>query len=239
MGANQSIVNDSLLSWRTAAGRLTKTSPLLVAPIILLIALFSTPSAIFALSDTQYKALLDQSPEYRQAEKELNAVWKRLMKELSPAQAQEVRQEQRRWVLEERDGLAKELMDREGLSQAEAYARVTSGRISRLREYLNEKPATKGPAGRYEDGAGYLVVQELGGGRFQFELYTDWPPQHCSGWIEKAEITIENGRAVFSDSECPDLTFTFGPDEVEIEEQEFCGYHGLNCRFDGVYVRVD
>ncbi|MBF0529977.1 MAG: hypothetical protein HQK55_12050, partial [Deltaproteobacteria bacterium] len=67
---------------------------------------------------------------------------------------------------------------------------------------------------------------------------TNWQAQRCSGEIKKAVAAIKGNQAVFTDSECPKLTLTFSNRKVEVEEGDPCGYHGLNCRFDGTYERV-
>lgn len=210
-----------------------------------LITLFTAPCGVLALSDEEYKKFMAESGIFRDAETELNTVWKQVMERLTPEQGPIVRQAQVDWVKYIRDQKAKELAKTNKLSMPEAYSVVTRERISQLRIYFasatDQGSADKIPgglAGKYSSGMGFLSIRELAGGRIEFDLVTEWPPQRCAGEIKKGVAVVKGRQAVYTDPECPKLVFTFSDQKVEVEEADYCGYHGLNCRFDGTYQRT-
>ena len=209
-------------------------------PIIIvvlgLVLFFSTTA--FGLSDDDYRAYSRDSSNFRQAEEDLNLIWKRLMRGLTSRAGKALLQDQKLWVNHWRDDEAQKLAARHGLSRPEAYALATRERIGYLKSFFRRVGDLR-IAGRYDSGMGYLDVAPPKQGRVTFTLSTDWPPQKCSGRIENKTVVLNGNTAVFSDSDCPKLVLIFEGDRVLVEEPEFCGHHGLNCRFDGKYVRSD
>ncbi len=86
------------------------------------------------LTDDNYRKLLQISPEYADADREMTRVWKKLpdrvRKKLLP--------EQRAWTQTTRDRDAQKLI-RDGVGYAEAYTRVTRHRTRVLHDYLTGK----------------------------------------------------------------------------------------------------
>lgn len=189
-----------------------------------------------ALSDKDYKKYLAESPEFRSAEKELNTIWKKLMNTLDPEKKEAVRKDQRQWLKYVRDPRALEIAGKKGLPLAEAYAMAARERTTVLKEILSPNQSAS-IAGRYSSGMGFLTVRKIPGGMIEFTLTTNWPPQKCSGEIIKAVVKLNGDTAVFSDAECPDLRLIFSRDAVDVLENDFCGYHGMNCNFEGTYTR--
>ncbi|MDL2267153.1 hypothetical protein LJC46_04100 [Desulfovibrio sp. OttesenSCG-928-G15] len=100
-----------------------------------------TASTGLALTAEDHNAFCAQSPEYSRADKELNAVWKRLRKELPKARYKEIQAEQRNWIggLRDREAL------QHGGATAKGYALATQARVAYLRQLLAETgnaPAT-------------------------------------------------------------------------------------------------
>ncbi len=188
-----------------------------------------------ALSDADYNKMIDESPDFAYADQSLNKVWARLTKEKKKA----LLESQRAW-LKQRDTRAGKVSADEGTPLAEAYAVITRERVAALKAIVALRGEPEGIAGIYYSGMGYLTVNTVPDEKIEFSLTTDWPPQNCSGEIEKAVVKKEGNQAVFSDAECPRLTLVFTTDAVEISEgSEPCGYHGMNCNFEGTYLRVD
>lgn len=99
-----------------------------------------------ALSSREYLELLRSSPEFSQADSEMNAAWKDLMAAAPDEAAKKAfRARQNAW-LRSRDARAKELMSA-GQTRGSAYAGITrkrTGELNALRETLTQgDPAGK------------------------------------------------------------------------------------------------
>ena len=106
-----------------------------------LMALILSASGAFALSDREYKAMLQASPEYRQAEAQLSVAWKCAIKSLKSTEGmswRELSDSQSDWVASGRDEEAQALMDR-GMGRNEAYTEVTRARAKYLESFIREK----------------------------------------------------------------------------------------------------
>ena len=195
-----------------------------------------TPSSAHALDDDAYRKYMRESRDFRDAEKELNGIWKKLSESMPPIEFGLVKSAQRDWVFYIRDAKAKKLIRDQKVDAAGAYAIVTMERVRFLR--LLSTGSDTGLSGRYDSGSGILTVEEMPDGKIKVHLTTDWPPQKCSGELPPAILALDGNRAVFSDDDCPRLVFVFSQDAVEVTEEERCGHHGMNCYFDGTYKKV-
>ncbi|MCR4666486.1 MAG: hypothetical protein K5657_04230 [Desulfovibrio sp.] len=105
--------------------------------IQVLLILASCASNSFALSDNEYKKLMQTSEQYRKAETELKAAWGRAYKKVTRIEGmarRELLDSQRRWIDVERDKSARAYMQ-QGMSKAQAYAKVTLERATYLNSF--------------------------------------------------------------------------------------------------------
>ncbi|MBQ9452305.1 MAG: DUF1311 domain-containing protein [Desulfovibrio sp.] len=106
--------------------------------VCMLVCFLMTASGAFALSDSEYKALLQSSPEYRQAETELAAAWKHAYQSVKSVEGmayRELRDNQRDWLATARDEEAQGYIAR-GMDRGQAYARVTRDRTAYLNSFV-------------------------------------------------------------------------------------------------------
>ena len=104
-----------------------------------LMAVILSASGAFALSDREYKEMLQTSPEYRRAEAELSTAWKRIRTIIKSMWPREMLDSQREWVASGRDEEAQALINR-GMSRSEAYAKVTRARAKYLDSFVSYTP---------------------------------------------------------------------------------------------------
>ena len=71
------------------------------------------------------------SPEFKQADRELGALWKRIMKLARGSHRQNLLEDQREWVSWGRDESAREFMAA-GLGRTSSYTRATIKRVHQL-----------------------------------------------------------------------------------------------------------
>ena len=93
------------------------------------------PNITFALSDDEYRDLLATSTKFKNADAALSNHWKKIFKPLKGTQRQYLLDEQRAWIIDERDEIAMQFMEA-GLSREDAYTIATLRRIREL-DYLN------------------------------------------------------------------------------------------------------
>ena len=108
-----------------------------------LMAVILSASGAFALSDREYKEMLQTSPEYRRAEAELSTAWNRIRTIIKNRKEgmwpREMLDSQREWVASGRDEEAQALINR-GMSRSEAYAKVTRARAKYLDSFVSYTP---------------------------------------------------------------------------------------------------
>lgn len=90
-----------------------------------------------ALDDATYKALIQSSDSFKNAEADLSTTWTKTKSGLAQKELKSLTAEQRVWLQTTRDILAADAIA-QGASPAEAYARVTRERISRLEIYRQQ-----------------------------------------------------------------------------------------------------
>ncbi|MCR5563910.1 MAG: hypothetical protein K6F46_11215 [Desulfovibrio sp.] len=106
--------------------------------MVLLMTVFLPVPGALALSDSDYRALLQSSPEFRQAEAELSAAWKRALQSVKSVEGmawRELRDDQRDWVAATRDEEARACMAG-GMRKDHAYAKVTRDRAAYLNSFV-------------------------------------------------------------------------------------------------------
>jgi uncharacterized protein YecT (DUF1311 family) len=226
-----------------------------IRSFLMLLILMGLVSGLFpplaqALTDAQYQAMTKESAAFRQAEQNLNDLWKTLSARLASDRLDALKNAQRDWVVYVRDTKAQRLAEKEKIPLAEAYARVTEERTGQLKGLFPEAagaPASwtgtapaagSGLAGTYASGMGTLWIKDLGGGRIEVRMETDWPPQNCSGSLPPTSLVVKGNQAILSDGQCEKMVLTFGPGKVDVEEHGSCEYHGMNCNFDGEYKKI-
>ena len=99
--------------------------------LLFLAAFLLASSPCFALSDAEYRQMRSSSPEFKQADRELGAIWKRIMKLAKGADRQNLLEDQRVWVSWGRDESAQAFMDA-GLGRTFSYTRATIKRVHQL-----------------------------------------------------------------------------------------------------------
>lgn len=119
----------------------------LLPVLLLLLCSLGGAGAAFALTDAEYKRYSQESPDFAQAEKRLNKVWKNLKELLPKAEFSLLLQEQRAWISQGRDQEARAVPG--SSSPAAAYAQATAKRAAELEARLAavRGAATAGPAG--------------------------------------------------------------------------------------------
>ncbi|MBQ3396039.1 MAG: DUF1311 domain-containing protein [Synergistaceae bacterium] len=227
------------------------------ALMIILVILFS--SCAYALSDSEYKELL-KNKEFAEAEKELNAVWAKLKKELPKNAFELLQADQRQWLGRERDDNAKALIDENGMSKAEAYTSETQNRAEFLPSIADECYLVTNPDGiqgwyvehavNSEEEIGTLGIKytdkKNGKVHVSFEVAYQVNPDspesyHMGSW--KAEGKYEGGNTLtLTDKEYPDCiaTLTFDGDKVKVEITDAFYDHamfGAGITLNGIYVR--
>ena len=98
---------------------------------LFLAALLLAASPCFALSEAEYREMRAESNEFRQADRELGAIWKRIMKLAKGEHRRSLLADQREWVSYGRDESAQEFMD-VGLGRTFSYTRATIKRVHQL-----------------------------------------------------------------------------------------------------------
>ena len=100
--------------------------------------ILGTSSGAFALSEEEYRILVQSSPEYRKAEKELAIAWKKAVQSLKKTEGmaiRELRDDQRDWIATKRDAEAEAYMAK-GMKKAAAYTKVTRERTAYLSTFV-------------------------------------------------------------------------------------------------------
>ena len=83
---------------------------------------------------------------------------------------------------------------------------------------------------------GETEIEILENQKFKFDI-TVAKSTGCTGQIEGIGILDKNGVGIFSNSDCEKLTFNFYKNKVKITETNCDEMHGMNCYFEGEYIR--
>ncbi len=100
--------------------------------LALFLACLLAASPCLALSDAEYKEMRASSPEFRKADKEFGAIWKRIMKIAKGERRQSLLEDQREWVSRGRDESAGDFMA-VGPGRTFSYTRATIKRVHQLK----------------------------------------------------------------------------------------------------------
>lgn len=103
----------------------------MLKPLAFLLAFGLIASSAFALSETEYNRLLKTSPEFREADANLNATWKNYSKTIKKSDKPALVRMQKEWIKSGRDIDAREYMDM-GYTRDCAYAKATRRWIKEL-----------------------------------------------------------------------------------------------------------
>lgn len=87
----------------------------------------------YAISEKEFSALIESSPELAEAERELNSTWKDVTSAISDSEISALQQGQRQWLKEGRDENATKLLDKYNGNMALAYAEANRLRSQELR----------------------------------------------------------------------------------------------------------
>jgi len=100
-------------------------------------------SSVFALSNDDHARYLKESPAYAEAEKELNAVWKKV-KGLPEDDFKKIQAEQRKWLKQRDEYFKKAKAGGDGRPASEIYAENTRNRVKALTSLLSKKDSKSG-----------------------------------------------------------------------------------------------
>lgn len=92
-------------------------------------------STAYALSDSEYDILKENSAAFAEADKQLGITWKEVMTNLNEFEKHKLLTEQRDWIKSGWDASAKKLMSQQGLSRTQAYTLACEERIKYLRSF--------------------------------------------------------------------------------------------------------
>ncbi len=89
-------------------------------------------SMCFAISDEEFQKIKSESELFIKADKDLDVIFKRVLKIAKGSQKKQIIQDQKNWLESRRDEIAKEFTDA-GLGRKFSYYRATIWRINELR----------------------------------------------------------------------------------------------------------
>lgn len=226
---------------------------------LILVLVISFSSCAYALSDSEYKDMM-KDKDFAEADKELNAVWARLKKELPKNAFELLQADQRQWLGHKRDDNAKALIDEGGMSKVEAYTSETLDRAEHLPEIADTCYLLTNPDGiqgwyvehavdseeeigtlgiKYTDKKNGKVIASF---EVAYQVNPDSPESYSQGLWE-AEGKFEGGNTLkLIDKEYPDCiaTLTFDGDKVKVEITDAFYDHamfGAGITLNGTYVR--
>jgi uncharacterized protein YecT (DUF1311 family) len=206
-----------------------------------------------SLSDQDYRTYLAQSPEFKQADQDLNQQYRDLLAKLDPAGQSRLKKDQKRW-LQARDARAKDLAAAQGLALPLAYAQVDRQRAAELpalavapglASSLASSPASSPAsvwAGQWERvGAGRFDTATLNisqatsqGFAFELEAMSGGNSGEASG-----QASIQGAKAWFIDESGCRLDFKLAKGRITLEGNQACqSLAGMGVHFDGQYARV-
>ena len=90
--------------------------------------------AAFGLSDKEYTRMMKSSKAFREADKFMNECYKECRQTLPRSEFERVAEELREWIKSGHDEEAQSFID-DGMSRAEAYAKVTEMRAHDLHHF--------------------------------------------------------------------------------------------------------
>ena len=106
--------------------------------------------AAFGLSDKEYTRMMKSSKAFREADKFMNECYRECRQTLPRSEFERVAEEQRKWIKSGRDEQAQSFID-DGISRAEAYAKVTEMRAHDLHQFCVTYRNANFTAEDYED----------------------------------------------------------------------------------------
>lgn len=102
---------------------------------IILFLVLGSPCTIYALSDSEYEILKENSQEFADADKQLGETWKAVKSRLNETEAKKLLNNQRNWIKNGWDEEAGKFIKEQNLSRTKAYTQAIKDRIKFLNEY--------------------------------------------------------------------------------------------------------
>ena len=156
--------------------------------------LFSMPSLLLALSDSDYNKFMRQSPAFAAAEERIKVAWGDAGKVLSAAEFAYLQKNQRKWLKSDRDDHATWLSKDKKIPLLDAYVKITEERAKLIEDYLQpERRRPKTVIGDLDRG-GTLIPYNISTG-------DNDTPYLAIDNIDKAGWAILNAACDFGD-EC-------------------------------------
>lgn len=217
-------------------------------------------SEVFALSDSEYLKMKKNNAGFARADKKLTQVWKQLKDSMSKEDFEALQKDQRKWISEGRDKIAKSYM-KEGYSRVEAYMLATNDRAKELPEIAKsinnfepeeiieneqeqnfETPST--PQGKYiksdNDGRNiFMTVSIIDKNSMEAQVSFSFENSDSSwiatGWIENNVLELYDRNF----SSCS-AVLTFSDNSVRVEatdSEDWTEILGYENNLDGKYFR--
>ena len=192
--------------------------------------------------------------KFTEADRELNAVYKRLYATFETARQKAMQDNSRRWIAY-KDELCLEstainngLTPQQAKNSAEYFSCLydrTMERTAYLKRAFAREGVTPGLAGTYDDGfGGTLTLKPANGDTYAFHLEVVRGPTYHTGDVE-GDVHLQTRTATFvqtvdcgEETPCCRLTFTRAPLFIAVEEDNCGMFHGARASFSGEYRKV-
>jgi uncharacterized protein YecT (DUF1311 family) len=234
---------------RIADGGLLRIGRAMIARLLTIFAILT--AAAFAQPDKK-PTLVEAKAAFAKADRELNAVWEQLKKEMSEPRMAELRAKQRDWV-EYRDHLASspgysgapddEAAAKNSPEFFDTAAALTSDRTGWLRGFLS-KALDESMTGTWTDSYGghVDVVEKDGKLHFVFNCVRGHSAHlgalaGIAQWNETIGWFSDKGRDKDKTDET-NLAFVMDGGILEVHGANTQPYHGARAYFDGDYIKT-
>ena len=203
-------------------------------------------------------AAKQKGPCYRQkfaeADRELNAVYKRLYATFETARQKAMQDNSRRWIVYKDELCLESTAINNNLTPQQAknsagYSAclydLTVARTAYLKRAFAQEGVAPGLAGTYDDGfGGTLTLKPANGDTYAFHIEVVRGPTYHTGDVE-GDVHLQTGPATFvqavdcgEETPCCRLTFTRAPMFIAVEEDNCGMFHGARAYFSGEYRKV-
>ncbi len=192
--------------------------------------------------------------QFAEADRALNAVYKRLAATLEAPRHKAMQDNSRRWIAYKDDLCPASTVINQRLEPAQAKNRaeyfaclydLTVARLAYLQRAFAQEGVSPGLAGAYEDGfGGVLRLKHTTGDTYAFHIEVVRGPTYHTGEVE-GTVRLDTKTATFvqtaecgGKTPCCRLTFTRAPMFIAVEEDNCQTLHGMRAYFSGEYRKV-
>ena len=192
--------------------------------------------------------------KFAEADRELNAVYKRLYATFETARRKAMQDNSRRWIVYkdelclESTAINNRLTPQQAKNSAEYFAclyDLTVARTAYLKRAFAQEGVAPGLAGMYDDGfGGTLTLKPANGDTYAFHIEVVRGPTYHTGDVE-GDVHLQTSTATFvqtvdcgEETPCCRLTFSRAPMFIAVEEDNCGMFHGARAYFSGEYRKV-